>query len=165
MKTITTILLLLLSILTISAQEETTTILYSYDSAGNRIARCLDGSKSANGGETQDGKPTLEELFAMVDKTEKDENTKEQNEHASLEINVYPNPTTDRISVSKTVTGEYKNTETTYILLDSKGKILDRIISTELLVTFQASHLAKGLYYVYFISGDDERKAWQVVKE
>ena len=175
MKTITT-LLLIFTFQSLFSQE----IEYTYDNAGNRTARCESGTKSAsNATEENDpkGNPSVKDLIALVEQTNATESANKEKE-SSLIMSVYPNPTTNRITISTIMTHDINNTEATYTLLDSKGNIIDRITSAEPLVTFQVSHLAKGIYYVYcfgFIqqpnSSSDPltngviKKAWRVVKE
>ncbi len=153
MKTTTTLLLLLITLTTYS-QGDDNTVNYTYDNAGNRTASCGNAFKSF--GSNEQGKPSappLEELFALVTNTQKDEQTPSEKSETekNIRFNIFPNPATDKITLSREVVGQSLKQATVY-LLDADGKIIDKIMSNKAIVNFNVQGLAAGVYYVYLVS-------------
>ena len=144
MKTITTLLLLL-----IMSYAQAQTIEYGYDQAGNRTSRMHNSSTAVTTtGETPE--ELLVQVTQLVDErsgTEEQKQPETNEKSVQINVSVFPNPATDKITLSREVVGQSLKQATVY-LLDADGKIIDKIMSNEAIVNFNVQGLAAGVYYV-----------------
>ncbi|MBI3134056.1 MAG: T9SS type A sorting domain-containing protein [Bacteroidetes bacterium] len=69
-------------------------------------------------------------------------------------LSVYPNPSTGVFTIDL---GEVRSTETTVIIRDITGRIIERyLITDQKLVTLDLSSKADGTYYVNLVSGENQ---------
>lgn len=123
MKTLSTTIFLLFLIALGFTQVSTTEIEYGYDAAGNRILRRVitvggGGMASKKGADTEQEEPTI-----LTDKV------------GSQEIQLYPNPTTEKFTVA--FSNYQQNQAGQVALFDLQGKLLtqDQLVSSTVEIT------------------------------
>lgn len=135
---------LLLSFSGLFAQETIDTIKFSYDAAGNRIAREIiyyeGGAKSARVNKEKEEEPEFEQG-----------------------LNVYPNPATHSIYV--TLNEEVLEADRQALLVfDNLGKVLFQTQSLEQLNQIDIASFPNGTYILKLIY-DQKHKEWIIVKQ
>lgn len=142
-----TIMLAMLAVAPCFAQQMGT-VQFTYDANGNRITREIMFQK-------------MEENRKSAD----DENTSVSSANDiidSMEVLLFPNPTSGRFSVS--VKRSELNVPLRIVLSTSTGVILsDKTINNDL-ETFDLSGQASGIYYLR-LTTHDESHVWKVVKK
>lgn len=122
---------------------------FSYDAAGNRIQRIpgtITCSPPPQIKQKDNTKPSATEVNSFI----------------SLEINVYPNPTQDKISVDIAV-NELKDNKTV-IMSDVTGKTIYSETTSLQTLQIDVSGLALGLYYVTVTQGNN-KATYSVLKK
>lgn len=156
-RTTTTVVFLLLCTIGIQAQE--TVAASGGEAAGNGgtvsyTAGQVTYTASTNGSETMaQGVQQAYDIFVVT--------SIEEIGGISLEMVVYPNPTTDYL---KLVIEDYRLENLIYLLYDLNGKLLQKgeIIDKETVI--QTGYLLPAEYYVKVRSSQNELKTFKIVK-
>ncbi len=146
---------LLITILTISCAAYTQNFTYTYDAAGNRIARVvvLPPSKSTlqNNGSTNN--ETEEEI--AEEKTLKDK-------LGSFDLLVYPNHTKGLVIVK--ICGEETIESATYNVYDVGGKqVANGTVASSMLLVNLSQQIA-GTYNLR-VTINDKQQSWKIIKK
>jgi YD repeat-containing protein len=131
--------LLLCTAISLPAQ----TVTYQYDNAGNRIARVINLSSSA-------------ELRSSEETTALEDIIAEQS------IKIYPNPTQGMLAVE--IVHFNKDLQTDFLLTDLSGKSIDRQRAASGYLTFNLSNRPSGIYLLR-MSINGETTTWKIIKE
>lgn len=139
---------LMLSTLTAISQHPDRTI-FLYDDDGNRIGREILFSKASGADRNSfESQEYLTEVTETLD---------------DLEINIYPNPTKDRIVVSAKASGTSQIMSAT--LMNSTGMIIEkRTVSGMEKESFDLSDKAAGIYLLE-LSTYNAIHTWKVIKQ
>lgn len=144
---ITAILIAIISACAVGYAQQNQTVTFVYDSDGNRIVReILFGREEGNDRRGEQG----EELLP-----------KATDHFETLEVNLYPNPTSDKFYV-ETKGGTDRKIEAT--LTHVSGTILETRNMTASLETFDLSGLPPGTYLLR-LTVEDETHVWKVIKK
>lgn len=123
---------------------------YSYDSAGNRVAKTIIvgtspklKSKAAPGMDEDDTETFIDRI-------------------GEAEIKIYPNPTKGNLVVEINNIGENANSYVS--LLDTQGKLLRKETVTDGLSFLDLTHFINGTY-ILKIYIDGKTTVWKIIKE
>ncbi len=78
-----------------------------------------------------------------------------------LGLNVYPNPTTDYLTLK---VDQFEGNNLTYTLYDINGKILETRSIDESLTTIEMSTYAPASYFLKVVQNDQEVKTFNIIK-
>lgn len=79
----------------------------------------------------------------------------------NLHVSIYPNPTTDYLTLS---IGEFVISNLSYQLYDINGKLLQNEIITSHQTSIVISNLVPGNYFIKVLQGDKEVKTFKIIK-
>jgi hypothetical protein len=79
----------------------------------------------------------------------------------NLHVSIYPNPTTDYLTLS---IGEFVISNLSYQLYDINGKLLQNEIITSHQTSIVISNLVSGNYFIKVLQGDKEVKTFKIIK-
>ena len=178
MKTITT-LLLLFTTQFIFAQGNHV-VNFRYDPAGNRNESFPDTKSAQVTSGDENPRELLAQVTSLLEEEKQDKVADLQNQDLTT-IQVYPNPATEKITLTRMSTGNTSQ-PAKVILLNSQGKIMavSSAMRSSNSMTFDVASYARGVYYVYYVAegtaqraddgdsgepGDLVRRAWLVVVE
>jgi len=137
---------------------------YTYDVAGNRIAKYVTTPMAA----PEQVEPAFPEYVQAENEktvngeTENGERINAQTDNVGTEISVYPNPTIDGVTVRTSATDETTTTE--IALYNTNGnRLVSRKSKTEL-TQIDMSKLPAGAY-IMKISGNGKTVEWKIIKE
>lgn len=123
------------------------TVSYSYDANGNRVSRSIVFSRMEEGS----GDDSLDKEYL----------TSIQDEIGHVTLNIYPNPTNDRICVERNDTEGNGNM---VVFLSSVTGVLVCKVETDNNQTFlDLSNLSSGIYIIK-VDVNGEQRCWKVIK-
>lgn len=126
--------------------QDPTSIVFSYDNAGNRVSRIVY---------YEEGKKSL--------RVDSESETPEEKIEIPETINLFPNPAKYTISIS--LTKEVLDAENRRIIIyDMQGKKIRDIIPQSYLVEINVSDMSQGSYIVKFIYGE-QIDDWMMIKQ
>lgn len=130
--------------ITISAHTQTYSVTFAYDANGNRISRVITFTDAYRN--NMSDTTNVESLTDCIDE---------------CDINIYPNPTTENISIK---IGSYEEDRNIVASLYSPlGVCIDRReISTDM-TSFNLYDLPSGTY-ILELSDGKEKKTWKIIK-
>jgi hypothetical protein len=137
-------------------------IKFSYDAAGNRIARaeeCTVEEDDGNNGNQSGRFGNVVQDENKATKTKIDDKEKKASINASA--TAYPNPFLDKINVE--YFNDSNNAGAKVDIIDSNGKILFTTLISQGKSSIDLPNLPPGVYIFYLI-GKDFSQTWQLVK-
>lgn len=84
-----------------------------------------------------------------------------ESEGICLQMSVYPNPTTDILTLT---ISDYKLENITYQLFDIKGRLIQNDVISDKETAIQTGNLAPAEYYMKIIDGSKELKVFKIIK-
>jgi hypothetical protein len=78
-----------------------------------------------------------------------------------LGLNIYPNPTTDYLTLKVDL---YEGNDLTYTLYDINGKILETKSIDESLTTIEMSTYSRASYFLKVVQNEQEVKTFKIIK-
>lgn len=147
LKKVLLILLMIVAAVPCLAQQRST-ISFSYDENGNRTTRGLALKRVSDDG-----------MNVMVADSPLD---KANVTFSTMNVNIYPNPTTDKVNIAMTNTST--NSPLRVIIVNANGAVLFDGIMNSLNETVDVKDFSSGVYFLRLVL-NDESHTWAIIKE
>ncbi len=147
-KTILTITLGIVLMLSVFGLHAQTTVSYTYDAAGNRLTRSTE--------------VRLRTAEAAKSASETDEEEIKTNTTQNFAVTVYPNPVRSLLTVQ--ITGNADITEHHVILTELNGRTIYQTVETSNEFSLDMQRFSGGTYFLSIRSGN-EKSQFTIIKE